>query len=204
MCRNTGLRALRAALALLLCASLSACITVKSYVDPALPVVTQSQFTAPSAPDPVLVLFEFRTKGNANARATEEMRSRVIAAVAQSHQFGQIGGNAPGAGQLRLVIDNVPLTDNAAAKGFGTGLTFGLAGSLVTDGYICTAVYTRAGKTTQTTVKHALHTTVGNKAGPAGLPAKTPAEAANVVVDQLVLNALKQLAAQGAFVDSGA
>ncbi|MFO3703767.1 hypothetical protein ACI6Q5_01990 [Xanthomonas codiaei] len=195
---------MRAVAALLMCASLSACLTMKSYVDPALPVVAQDQFTAPRAPAPVLVLFEFRTKGSANARATEAMRSRVIAAVAQSHQFGQIDGNAPNAGQLRVVIDNVPLTDAAAAKGFGTGLTLGLAGSMVTDGYVCTASYTRAGKTIQATVKHALHTTIGNKAGPAGLPARTPAEAANVVVDQLVFNALNTLAAQGAFADPAA
>jgi hypothetical protein len=51
---------------------------------PALPVVTKSQVSKVAAPTPVTVLFEFRTNGNANDRATESHRSRVIAAVDES------------------------------------------------------------------------------------------------------------------------
>lgn len=97
------------------------------------------------------------------------------------------------------MIDNVAITDNAAAKGFGTGLTFGLVGSMVTDGYVCTMTYTRDGKATETTVKHAMHSTIGNKAGPEGLTPMTPADAVNVIMDQLIWNGLKELSSKGAF-----
>lgn len=196
------LRALRAAaVSLAICLGLSGCLTMKSYVDPTLPVVTKAQLPAPTAPQPAQVLFEFRTKGNANARATSEIRGRVVAAVAESGMFSSISSTAEGAqvGQLKIVIDNVVDTKNTAAKGFGTGLTLGLAGSMVTDGYICEVTYVRDGKTTQTTVQHALHSTIGNHSGPSGLTAMQTQDALNQVIDQLVWNALKDLNDKQAF-----
>ncbi|QWF15185.1 hypothetical protein [Lysobacter capsici] len=194
-------RAMRAALAALtLGMSLTGCLSMKMYVDPALPTVAKKDIAAPATPKPVQVLAEFRTKGNANARATAELRPRALAAATESGLFSQVSGDAtPGAGQLRVMIDNVAITENAAAKGFGTGLTFGLAGSLVTDGYNATISYTANGKTTETTVKHAIHTTVGNKAGPAGLTPLAPQAAAHQVMDQIVWNGLKQLSEKHAF-----
>jgi hypothetical protein len=82
-----------------------------------------------------------------------------MAAVADSRMFGTLSETAGSAdsGLLRVVIDDQADMGDAAAKGFGTGLTFGLAGSLVTDVYVCTASYTVGGKTVETTVQHALH-----------------------------------------------
>ena len=175
---------------------LSGCLTTKMYVDPALPVVTKAELPAISDPQPAALLFEFRTKGNPNARATKEVRPMVISALQESGLFSTLTDttNDPAGAQLKIVIDNIPLTDNAAAKGFGTGLTFGLAGSMVTDGYVATATYTANGKTTETTVKHAIHTTVGNHGGPDGLEAVPMQTAVSTIVNQMVLTALKNLA----------
>lgn len=183
-------------------AFLNGCLSVKSYVDPALPVVTKSQFSKVAAPKPVTVLFEFRTKGNANARVTELQRTRVIAAVNESGLFGSVSQTVGGAdsGLLKVSIDNIgDPTGSPAAKGFGTGLTFGLAGSLVTDAYICTASYSANGQTFDTTIKHAIYSTIGNHAGPAGLTPMKIGDAANQAVDQMVLNALKDLDSKHAF-----
>jgi hypothetical protein len=186
--------------ALLACATLSGCLSAKMYVDPKLPVVSKADMPVVPQPRPVQVLFEFRTKGNANARATSEIRPRVLAVAEQSGLFSSVtdtaGATDPGI--LKIVINNVPM-DNAAAKGFGTGLTFGLAGSMVTDGYVCDASYTYNGHTTETTVKHAIYTTIGNHAAPQGLTPLQPADAVHQVMDQLTWNALKQLADQQAF-----
>jgi hypothetical protein len=177
---------------------LTGCLSTKMYVDPALPVVGKAELPVVAEPAPVQVLFEFRTKGNTNASATAEIKPRVIAVVAESGLFGPLG-DAAGGGVLKVVVDNVVLTDNAAAKGFGTGLTLGMVGSIVSDGYVCTATYSREGKTTEVTVKHALHTTIGNHAGPANLKPMEPQAAIHQVMDQMVWNALKQLADQHAF-----
>lgn len=178
------------------------CMSVKSYVDPALPLVSKSQLVAPSDPKPVQVLFEFRTKGNANAAATNAMRPRVVAVASESGVFAGVSSDSsvPG-GLFKFVIDNVPGTDDAVAKGIGTGLTFGLAGSLVTDLYLATASYVNEGRRTEVTLQHALHSTVGNKSGPPGLSAVSMADGVNQVVDQLTWNALKQLADKGAFTE---
>lgn len=181
--------------------ALSGCLATKSYVDPGLPMAGKSDLSPPQSKQPVQVLFEFRTKGQSNANATDAIRPRVIAAAAESGLFSAVSAEPDSgeAGILTVVIDNIPVTDNPAAKGFGTGLTLGLAGTLVTDGYLCTAKFQRAGESYETTVKHALHTTIGNKKGPEGLQAMDMPSAVNQVMDQLIWNALKQLDGQQAF-----
>lgn len=200
---NTLFRHAARGLALLSCALvLSGCLSMNSYVDPALPQVGKADIAAPATPRPVQVAFEFRSKGSANAAATAELQPRIVAVAAESGLFSSVTREAAGAGAglLTVVIDNVPLEgENAAAEGFGTGLTFGLAGSMVTDVYVATVTYSRAGETTSVDVRHALHSTIGNKAGPAGLTAMTPVEAVHQVIDQIVWNGLDELADKRAF-----
>lgn len=190
-------------LALLSCAVvLSGCLTMNSYVDPALPHVAKADIVAPATPRPVQVAVEFRTKGSANAAATAEVQPRVIAVASESGLFSAVSREAAGAGAglLTVVIDNVPLEgENAAAEGFGTGLTLGAVGSMVTDAYVGTVTYSRAGETTSVNVRHAIHTTIGNHGGPAGLTAVTPQEAVHQAIDQIVWNGLDQLADRRAF-----
>lgn len=182
-------------------ALLSGCLTMKAYVDPALPVVGKADLVAPATPRPVQVAFEFKTKGSVNASATSQIKPRIIAVASESGLFSAVTSSASDsadAGLLTVVIDNVPITDNAAAKGFGTGLTLGAVGSMVTDGYVATARYQRDGVTTEVTAKHALHTTIGNKAGPEGLTPVTMQQGVETVMDQLMWNLIKQLAEQKA------
>lgn len=182
-------------LAGVLAASLSGCMTMNSYIDPALPNVRAEDLRASRAAQPVHVLFEFRTKGAPNARGTEFAKPIVLETVRSTALFSNVS-EAPvaGGGTLTIVIDNVPITQDAAAKGFATGLTFGLAGNMVTDGYVCTATYTAPGAAPKKKeVNHALHTTIGNAEGPKGLTAMKPDEAYPVIIRQLTLNALQAI-----------
>jgi hypothetical protein len=98
------------------------------------------------------------------------------------------------------VIDNVPITDHndAMAKGFGTGLTFGLIGTMVTDGYVCDATFSSPqGEPFKVQFKHALHTTIGNASGPPGLTGQSPELAAKALVTQLVYSVLRDLSKSG-------
>lgn len=203
MTSNNLFRHAARGLALLACAVvLTGCLSVNSYVDPVLPRVTRADIAAPATPRPVQVAIEFRTKGSANAAATAEVAPRVVAVASESGLFSAVTREAAGAdaGLLTVIIDNVALEgENAAAEGFGTGLTLGAVGSMVTDGYVSTISYTRAGETTSVGVRHAIHTTIGNHAGPAGLTAMTPQEAVNQAIDQIVWNGLDQLADRRAF-----
>lgn len=199
---GTLTRSLRAfACVLFVCSMLSGCLTTKSYVDPTLPKIAKTDLAAVAQPQSVQVLFEFRSKGNSNVKATAMAQPRVMAIVTASGLFSTASTSAstPEAGVLKIIIDNVPQDQNAAAKGFGTGLTFGLAGSLVTDGYICTADYSRNGHTTETVVKHALYSTIGNHSAPQGLQPMELQAAVYQVIDQMTWNSLKQLDDKHAF-----
>jgi hypothetical protein len=181
---------------------LAGCLSVKSYVDPALPQVTRADIAAPATLRPVQIAVEFRSQGSANAGATAEVAPRVLAIASSSGLFSAVSREpaGPDAGLLTVVIDNVPADgENAAMEGFGTGLTFGAVGSMVTDRYVSTITYSRGGETASVEVRHALHTTVGNHSGPEGLTAVSLQEAAHQVIDQLVWNGLDQLADKKAF-----
>lgn len=192
--------ALRGTALLASLALLTGCLSIKAYVDPTLPIVTKADVSAPAAPKPVQLAFEFRTNGAANAAASSQIRPRVATVAAESGLFSSVSAEpVEGGAVLTIVIDNVSDTGNAAAKGFGTGLTFGAVGSMVTDGYVATATYEQGDRRVEASAKHAVHTTIGNKAGPEGLTPVTLQQGVEQVMDQLSWNLLKQLDDKQAF-----
>lgn len=174
-----------------------------AYLDGNTKEIPATQFQKPASPAPVQVLFDFQTKGVANAQATAMLRDRVVAQVKSSGLFSEVGSNAvPSGAVLSITLNNVPLTDNAFSKGFVTGLTFGLAGSQVSDGYVCTASYRASGDAAPIVkqARHAIHTTVGAAATP-GNATKMPdhKEAAFQMTTQVVSNVLNDLSQDASF-----
>jgi hypothetical protein len=177
--------------------AVSGCAT--TYVDNGLKDVADSEYVHPQAPKPVQLIFSFETKGVANARATDYLKNDVTAIVNNSHLFSTVSADPVAGGSiLSVTINNVPVTDNAFAKGFATGLTFGLAGNVVTDGYVCTIDYLGASSSSKITKSrsHAIHTTVGAKgAPPNATKAASQKDAVETMTRQVVGNTLKDLAA---------
>jgi len=182
-------------------ALLTGCASV--YVDTATKEVPVSQMKKAAEPKPVQLVFEFQTKGVPNPRATTLLKDAVTKEVTDTGLFSKVATDpAPNVGMLNVTLNNVPLTENAAGKGFVTGLTFGLAGSAVTDGYICTVSYLPAGQATPIvkTARHAIHTTVGNANPPAGVQkSASMLEAVNQMTRDVLSNALKDLSYDPAF-----
>ena len=172
------------------------------YVDGTTRDVDVASYTKPPAPAPVQLLFSFETKGVANARATEHLKAQVAEQVRTSGLFSQVSEQpAPNAALLGITLNNVPLQDDAFSKGFTTGLTFGLAGSQVSDGYICTVKYMAPGKEPMVkVVRHAIHTTMGATKTPGNATkAKDIEEAVNIMVRQILSNALNDLSRDPSF-----
>lgn len=193
----------RAALGLVLAATglLGGCAS--AYLDGSTKEIPAAQFKKPASPAPVQLLFDFQTKGVANAQATAMLRDRVTAQVKSSGLFSEVGtASVPSGAMLSITLNNVPLTDNAFTKGFVTGLTFGLAGSQVSDGYVCTATYRASGDAAPVVkqARHAIHTTVGAAASPGGA-IKMPdhKEAAFQMTTQVVSNVLNDLSQDASF-----
>jgi hypothetical protein len=173
------------------------------YVDGSLQDLKPEQIKKAENPKPVQLLFEFQTKGVNNARATEFLKKQVTEQVEKSGLFSKVSNDpVEGGAILSVTLNNVPLTDNAFGKGFASGLTFGLAGNTVTDGYICTADFLAGGSAQRITktVRHAIHTTVGNEKAPANATkVENLTQAAEVMTRQAVSNVLNELATESAF-----
>jgi hypothetical protein len=180
---------------------LTGCAT--QYVDGAVKETPATAYARPAQPHPVQVVFEFQTNGKANARATEHVKPMVMDNVKTTGLFSAVGDTpAPNAGTLSVTINNVALTDDAYRKGFMTGLTFGLAGNVVTDGYVCTVTYLAPGETKPVvkTSKHAIHTAVGSAgAPPGGIKANGIEDAVRTMVRQIMGVTLGDLSHDPAF-----
>ena len=178
----------------------SGCLSTRSYVDPALGHLAYADLTAANAPRPVQLVVEFQTRGKKNLAATSSTYDRVSTVLRGSGLFSAVQSTgSPDSDRLEILMNNVGDIGKAVSKGIGTGLTLGLVGSMVTDGYEFTATYTAPGKPPVTkTYQHALHTTVGNKQGPPGLKPMSTNEAFDQVVEDLVLHLLRDLEKDGA------
>lgn len=189
---------------LLLCAALlafgSGCLSTRSYVDPELPKIAYAGLKKPSQPAPVQLLFEFQTKETTNAAATEQLRPKAVKILEQSKLFSEVV-IAPKTAERKLfvTVNNFEVTKDAVSKGVVTGLTFGLAGAMVTDGYTMNTAYHSPTKLEyKNTYRHAIHTTIGNTSGPVNLAPMTPAEAVDKALEELLLNFLNDLSREGA------
>lgn len=195
----------RAFLRLLTVAALALAATgcATHFVDGAVKDVPASDFARPAAPAPVQLVFEFRTKGVPNPRATEHVRPLAVEDVKATGLFSELTDKpVPGGAMLNVVIENVALTDDAFAKGFMTGLTLGLAGSTVTDGYTCTVSYLPPGRTQPIvkTSKHAIHTSMGATGAPANAyKAKGIDDAVRTMVRQILAGPLRDLSREPEF-----
>lgn len=174
------------------------------YVDGHAPEVPAAQYKKPAHPADVQLIWAFQTKGVANARATEYLKGRVQEQLAGSGLFANVGETpGPGAGLLTLTVNNTPLNDDAAAKGFVAGLTFGLAGQTVGDGYECTVRYlpARAGSAPLVkSGKHIIYASLGTGEPPAGAQKMASVdEAVSTMLRQLISRTLNQLSQDAAF-----
>ncbi|HEX6704019.1 MAG TPA: hypothetical protein VF169_04595 [Albitalea sp.] len=191
-------------LARLLCVAGAVALTgcASFYVDASTKEVSAAQFKKPAELKPVQLLFEFQTKGTQNSRATDFLKAQVAEQVKISGLFSQVSdGPVTGGALLSVTLNNVPLSDDAFAKGFVTGLTFGLAGSQVSDGYVCTVKYVNGSQTPLAkTARHAIHTSMGATGGqPTGTKADNMEAAVRTMTRQVVSTALNDLSQDPSF-----
>lgn len=174
---------------------LTGCAAV--YVDTATRDVPAADIQRPANPGVARLTFEFQTKGAPNAQATKLLGDQIRTQVATSGLFKEVSDTAAvNGGWLQVTLNNVPITEDAAQKGFVTGLTFGIAGSAVTDGYICTLTYLPpgGGPAVTASARHALHTTMGNASVPANaVKSANMDDAVRTMVRQVLANALRDL-----------
>ena len=182
--------------------SLSGCLSMTSYVDPTLGELKPADKVQVTDKRPVQFIFAFQTNGAANSNGTNLLSKSATEYVTASGLFSEVSSKpVPGGAILSVTINNVPEA-NAAGQGFTTGLTFGLAGSTVSDFYVGSAKYTPGPgqPTASAEKKHTMVSTIGATAPPAGLkPAKSIDEAVNTITRQLFEHLLNDIAKDPAF-----
>jgi hypothetical protein len=181
---------------LFLTISLSGCVS--HYVDNATPEIPVDQFTTPQLVKPVQLLFEFQTNGVVNAFATKLLKDYVADQIKLSGLFSEVGFSAVEGGNiLSVILNNVSVDgEDAFAKGFAAGFTFGLASSQVTDGYICTAKYISNSQPEAINIeaRHAIHTMVGAGEEPINsTKANNVDEAVSLMLKQILSHVLNDL-----------
>jgi len=156
----------------------------------------------PPAAQPAQLLVTFQRDGTAVPKVLKIVRPKVERELKASGMFTTLSDTpVPNGAIVSVTINNIT-EKGAAGKGFKTGLTFGLAGTMVTDRYKVTVDYVpAAGKPTVTrVVDHAIFTTIGLKSTPPADATKMQnlLDAFDGVVRQTVAHALNGIAADPA------
>tara|TARA_Y100000816_G_C25913017_1_gene476170 strand:- start:59 stop:664 length:606 start_codon:yes stop_codon:yes gene_type:complete len=163
---------------------LTGCISTNSYVDPSFSKSNYNDIKLVNERYKIMVFTEFQRNGR--TLALPVLQTNVERILRSS---GIIIPSKESAHSITVIVNNIADIGEAAAKGFGTGFTFGLVGTTVTDYYELKISYTDSkGSTTLRNYRHAIHTTVGNAAGPAGVIADTPDNAFSKVIEEILLN----------------
>lgn len=193
---------MRAAALAIAAMALGGCVS-GVYVDTTMKDVPAAERVAVANPQPVQLFYEFQTKGARNAQATDLTKDMVMKAITDSGLFAKAGPEPVANGaMLNISINNVALTDDAFAKGFVTGFTFGLVGSTVGDGYVCTVDYVSGpnAEKLQSVTRDAIYASFGTGGQPPNTQkVKDFKIAVETMTHKIVGNALNNLAKNPAF-----
>ena len=190
------MRALKILLTSLLIICLSACLSTKTYPDPQYRKASSASIGSFSAPVKIRLEVVFQRNGKSMPKVVKTVRPLVEKHLTSSGAFVLVTDSA--APVLRFTLNNVANLDEAMKKGFVTGLTFGGKGSTVTDYYEAKIELVAANGKQTKNYKHALVTTIGNTNAPLqGVAPLKMMDAFNVVIQDIVMNFLQDMKADG-------
>jgi len=180
-------------LGLFLCGAACAS-TSKSYVDTSYGKIQYSDIAKPAQPYKLKLKVEFQRNGQHLPAVDSQLLQQVDSVVRASGFAAPVGDTESASDSLTIVVNNIADLAEARKKGFATGSTFFLKGSVVTDNYEMQVTATIGGKTvSRSGYKGAILTAIGRASGPEGVPPVTVTEAFNKVVEQLILQFLRDL-----------
>lgn len=195
---STSLNSQRGLLGVLLALTallLPGCMSKFSYVDPGYSEATYKDIEPVTEKYRLALQVKLLNNGEPVESGIRQARSLIESTLWTTGIFDLT--DSPSAASLVVVINNVS-EKAAVAKGFAAAASFGAIGSTVTDYYSVAIEYTSpAGTQWQSDYQHALHTVVGNKKPLQNIELTTPALGFATILEQVVLNAVKDLQSQG-------
>jgi hypothetical protein len=95
----------------------AACLSPTAYVDPALPAAGKEDITAVQTRAPIQLLFEFQTKGAANAAATKSLQPAALGVMQRSDLFSEVSQGPTGnERRLFITINNVAVDQSGGRR----------------------------------------------------------------------------------------
>jgi hypothetical protein len=180
---------------------MSGCLSTKSYVDPQYRKASYNDIAPVAEAYLANLEVEFQLNGEHKQSVDATVRSEVEKALYSINII--VPTNLESELILKVTVNNIADLGKARAKGFGTGLTFGAAGSTVTDFYdIKIELYKGNEEALIKNYKHAIHTTIGNKPAPLNVEPATTAVAFSKVIEDAILNFIKDLQNKNMFLTS--
>ena len=110
---------------------LTGCISSKSFLDPSFPKVAYEDLKKKNEPLRLKLVVEFQRNGEPYPKADAVLRDNAERILRASGVVTPVAD--AGQGEVKIVVNNIADLGSARAKGFGTGLTFGLVGTTGTD-----------------------------------------------------------------------
>ena len=177
--------------------ALTGCISPKTYIDPNFGKATYDDVQNVVKKYDVQIAVEFQRNGEKLDAVNQEVLNHVERTLRATNVVTP--SKVETDYSIKVTVNNISDIGEAAAKGFGTGLTFGVVGTTVTDYYEVTIEYTDENGTNLTkNYKHALHTTIGNEKAPfEGVIPTTPSDGFRTVVEQVLLNFVVEMQKDG-------
>ncbi len=188
-------RKIELATVLFMCVSVTGCLSTKGYVDPQFRKAAYSDIGRVATKYKGNIDVEFQRNGKHLSKVDKELRTHV------ERVFRATGAVEPTTEpvelKIKVIANNIADMGEAFRKGFATGLTFGAAGTTVTDYYDFTIEYQNGGTTKSFNYKHAIHSTVGNKPAPIPVEPLPLGEAFGKVVEDIILNFVREMQQSG-------
>jgi len=175
---------------------LAGCVNPRSFVDPNVPRVSYDDVARLPQPMRLGLTVEFQRNGEVYPRAQSVLRDITVLTLRST---GVIMPAEEGQeGDISVTVNNVADMAAAGIQGFGSGLTSGLVGTTVTDGYEMAVVINARGRQVRRAgIRHSLHTAIGNTSIPAGLEATTGTIAFQRVVEAMLLRVIIDMQRNG-------
>jgi hypothetical protein len=168
------------------------CTSPKSFIDPAAPKYTYEDVKRKAQPIKLRLTVEFQRHGEPYPKVDPLLKDGAERTLRATGMI--IPTDVDSVGEIKITVNNTGDRTASIAKGFGTGLTFGLIGSTVQDNYELTMSITTKGKTiTKSGIKNSIYTTIGNASAPDGVQTSTISVAFSKVLEQMILQALKEM-----------
>ena len=176
---------------------LTGCISTKSYVDPQYRKASFADIKSVETRYEVNLVAEFERDGVHQPKMDVLLKERFQNSLRASGIIIPIDN--PAQFTIHITVNNITDLGSAVAKGFGTGLTFGLVGSEVADYYNIRITMTgKNGESLTGEYKHALLTTIGNHKAPIENVAPTTPDAGfTKVIEDATLNFIHDMQTKG-------